>query len=130
MDAAEAGHGDPIVLLHGFPQHWWQWRRVIPDLADRYRVICPDLRGFGWSDAPLDAYDKETLADDVLRLLDALALRRVCLVGHDVGGFVGFLVCLKVPERVERYIALNTGHPFVRPTPSVLAALWRFGTGR
>jgi pimeloyl-ACP methyl ester carboxylesterase len=126
MHVAEAGHGDPVVLLHGFPQHWWEWRRVIPDLADRYRVICPDLRGFGWSDAPSDGYDKETLAYDVLGLLDALGLQRVCLVGHDVGGFVGFLVCLKAPERVERYLALNTGHPFVRPTLSVLATLWRF----
>jgi pimeloyl-ACP methyl ester carboxylesterase len=126
MHVAEAGAGEPLVLLHGWPQNWWQWRRLIPLLADRFRLICPDLRGFGWSDAPSADYDKETMADDVLRLLDALELRRAGLIGHDVGGFVGFLVCLKAPERIERYLALNTGHPFTRPTPSALATFWRF----
>jgi pimeloyl-ACP methyl ester carboxylesterase len=126
MHVAEAGTGKPLVLLHGWPQNWWQWRRLVPLLADRFRLICPDTRGFGWSDAPASGYDKEAIADDVLGLLDALELRRTCMIGHDVGGFVGFLVCLKAPERIERYLSLNTGHPFVRPTPSALATLWRF----
>ena len=52
MHVAEAGEGDPIVLLHGWPQHWYLWRDVIPLLAPHGRVICPDLRGFGWTDAP------------------------------------------------------------------------------
>jgi pimeloyl-ACP methyl ester carboxylesterase len=126
MHVAEAGSGRPLMLLHGWPQNWWQWRRLVPLLAEDFRVICPDLRGFGWSSAPSAGYDKETIAGDVLRLLDALELQRTCLIGHDVGGFVGFLVCLEAPERIERYLALNTGHPFARPTPSVLATLWRF----
>lgn len=126
IHVAEAGKGKPLVLLHGWPQNWWEWRRLIPLLAQHFRVICPDTRGFGWSDAPRGGYDKETLAADVLALLDTLEVGRVGLIGHDVGGFVGFLVCLKAPERVEGYLALNTGHPFVRPTLSVLATLWRF----
>jgi pimeloyl-ACP methyl ester carboxylesterase len=126
MHVAEAGAGDPVVLLHGWPQNWWEWRRLIPPLAERYRVICPDLRGFGWSDAPTDPYEKETMADDIVNLLDSLELGPVRLVGHDVGGFVGFLICLKAPERIARYLALNTGHPFVRPNPAVLATFWRF----
>lgn len=126
MHVAEAGEGDPVVLLHGWPQNWWEWRRVIPPLAERFRVICPDLRGFGWSDAPNRDYEKETMAEDILQLLDSLQLPRVRLIGHDVGGFVGFLICLKAPERVTHYLALNTGHPFVRPTPAALATFWRF----
>ena len=126
MHVAEAGQGDPVVLLHGWPQNWWAWRRLIPLLAERFRVICPDLRGFGWSDAPRDGYDKQAIAEDVLQLLDAMGLSRVRIVGHDVGGFVGFLICLKAPDRVDRYLALNTGHPFVRPTPAALGTFWRF----
>jgi pimeloyl-ACP methyl ester carboxylesterase len=126
MHVAETGAGEPLLLLHGWPQNWWQWRRLIPLLSDRFRLICMDSRGFGWSDAPAGGYDKETIADDVLGLLDALELPRTRLIGHDIGGYVGFLVCLKAPERIERFMSLNTGHPFVRPTPSALATSWRF----
>jgi pimeloyl-ACP methyl ester carboxylesterase len=126
MHVAEAGAGDPVVLLHGWPQNWWAWRRLIPLLAGRFRVICPDQRGFGWSDAPAGGYDKQTIAGDVIALLDALELPRVRIVGHDVGGFVGFLICLAEPARVDRFLALNTGHPFVRPTPAALGTMWRF----
>ncbi|MCW2564729.1 MAG: putative hydrolase or acyltransferase of alpha/beta superfamily, partial [Mycobacterium sp.] len=72
MHVAEAGSGEPLLLLHGFPQHWWAWRKVIPALAERYRVICPDLRGAGWTDAPADGYTSDQLTADILGLLDAL----------------------------------------------------------
>ena len=123
---AEAGEGDPVVLLHGWPQNWWEWRRLIPLLADRYRLICPDTRGSGWSDAPESGYDKDTMARDILGLMDALELDRVRMVGHDVGGYLGFLICLRAPERVVRYVSLNTGHPFGRPTLAALGTFWRF----
>jgi pimeloyl-ACP methyl ester carboxylesterase len=126
IHVAEAGEGDPVVLLHGWPQNWWSWRRLIPPLAERFRVICPDQRGFGWSAAPRGGYDKQTLAEDIFQLLDALELASVHLIGHDVGGFVGFLFCLNEPERVDRFLSLNTGHPFVRPTPAALSTFWRF----
>lgn len=71
---AEAGVGKPVLMLHGWPQNWFCWRGVAPLLAGEHRVICPDLRGFGWSDAPPGAYDKQTLADDVIAILDALEL--------------------------------------------------------
>lgn len=119
---AEAGAGQPVVLLHGWPQHWYCWRHLIPRLAGSYRVICPDLRGHGWTEAPRTGYEKEQLATDVLALLDALDLKRVSLVGHDWGGFAGFLMCLREPERIVRYLALNIIHPW----PTVDAAnLWR-----
>jgi pimeloyl-ACP methyl ester carboxylesterase len=126
IHVAEAGEGDPLVLLHGWPQNWWEWKRLIPLLAVRYRVLCLDTRGSGWSDAPTSGYDKETMARDVLTVLDELQLDRVRMVGHDVGGYLGFLICLDAPERVVRYVALNTGHPFVRPTPAALGTFWRF----
>ena len=84
---AEGGTGEPLLLLHGWPQHFWCWRAVAPALAERFHVICPDLRGFGWSDAPGGGHDPETFAADALALLDALGIERVRLVGHDWGGF-------------------------------------------
>ncbi|HYJ20397.1 MAG TPA: alpha/beta fold hydrolase, partial [Solirubrobacterales bacterium] len=92
---AEAGSGDDVVLcLHGWPQHWYEWRHLMPALADRHRVLALDLRGFGWSEAPPKGYEKENLASDVLAVLDQLGIERVKLVGHDWGGWVGFLLCL------------------------------------
>ncbi len=126
---AEAGAGDDVVLcLHGWPQHWYEWRHLMPALADRHRVLALDLRGFGWSDAPRRGYEKENLADDVLAVLDALGLERVKLVGHDWGGWIGFLLALKAPQRFERYLALNILHPWPPGTMlDVLPYAWRFG---
>ncbi|MCW3057420.1 MAG: alpha/beta hydrolase fold protein [Solirubrobacterales bacterium] len=123
---AEAGAGDPVVLLHGWPQHWYCWRKVIPLLADGHRVICPDLRGFGWSDAPAGAYDKQTLADDVVAILDALELERVDLLAHDWGAWIGFILALDHPDRIAHYVALNIYPPWAEP-PSAggLLGLWR-----
>jgi pimeloyl-ACP methyl ester carboxylesterase len=110
LHVAELGSGPPVVLLHGWPQHWWTWRALMPLLADRYRVLAPDMRGFGWSEPTPRGYRKEELADDVAGLLDALDVDRAFLVGHDWGGVVGFLVCLNHGDRVRRYVPMNTGH--------------------
>jgi pimeloyl-ACP methyl ester carboxylesterase len=110
---ADAGAGDPpVLLLHGWPQHWYMWRKVIPRLAERHRVLALDLRGFGWSDAPEQGYLKEQMAGDVLRVLDALDLERVDLAGHDWGGWIGFLLALRAPDRIRRFLALNIVHPW------------------
>jgi pimeloyl-ACP methyl ester carboxylesterase len=122
---AEAGAGPPLVLLHGWPQHWYEWRNLIPALAADYRVICPDLPGFGWSSVPQEGYDKETLAHDIIGLLDVLGIERCYLAGHDWGGWIGFLICQLAPERVERFLALNIALPFARPgNPLELWRLW------
>ncbi|HEX3173968.1 MAG TPA: alpha/beta hydrolase [Solirubrobacterales bacterium] len=124
---AEAGGGEDVVLcLHGWPQHWYEWRHLMPALADRHRVLALDLRGFGWSDAPPDGYEKENLADDVLAVLDELGIERVKLVGHDWGGWIGFLLCLRAPQRFERYLALNILHPWVSGARAALPHAWRF----
>lgn len=125
LHVAEAGEGPPVVLLHGWPQHWWVWRKVIPALAEERRVICPDLRGFGWSEAPRGRYEVQGFADDALALLDALELEQVELIGHDWGGYAGFLLCLMAPERVCHYLGLGIVHPFFEPPKPSPAALKR-----
>jgi pimeloyl-ACP methyl ester carboxylesterase len=123
---AEAGSGDDVVLcLHGWPQHWYEWRRLLPALADRHRVLALDLRGFGWSDAPRDGYEKENMATDVLAVLDELGLERVKLVGHDWGGWIAFLLCLREPQRFERYFALNIIPPWFN-LRVLFGHAWRF----
>lgn len=120
------GEGEDVVLcLHGWPQHWYEWRALLPALADRHRVIALDQRGFGWSEATPGGYAKEELAADVLALLDELGLERVKLVGHDWGGYIGFLLCLRAPERFERYLALNIVPPWAS-TRAMVPHLWRF----
>lgn len=125
LHVAEAGAGEPLVLLHGWPQHWYMWRRLVPALAERYRLVMPDLRGFGWSDAPAGDYRKERLAADVRALLDVLGLDRVRLMGHDWGALTGYLLALHHPERVERFVPLNMIHPWPRVGPGALADLRR-----
>jgi pimeloyl-ACP methyl ester carboxylesterase len=125
VHVAEAGSGEPLVLQHGWPQHWWIWRHVVPLLADRYRLVMPDLRGHGWTSAPAGGYDKEQLATDLLGLLDALELPRVGLVGHDWGGWTGFLACLRAPDRFSAFLALGITHPWQRPTPARALNGWR-----
>jgi pimeloyl-ACP methyl ester carboxylesterase len=122
LHVAEAGEGPPLLLLHGWPQHWWCWRLLIGSLARDHRVLAPDLRGFGWSDAPPGDYAKTTFAADVLALLDAEGLDQVKVIGHDWGGFTAFLLALEHPERIERLMALDITPPWAgHPRPRHLA---------
>jgi pimeloyl-ACP methyl ester carboxylesterase len=126
---AEAGPTDsteaPILLLHGWPEHWYMWRRVIAALGGERRLIVPDLRGFGWSEAPGDGYDGETFAADQVALLDALGMERAFVAGHDWGGWTAILLGLLHPDRVERLVALDAPHPWPRITPGLIAEGWR-----
>jgi pimeloyl-ACP methyl ester carboxylesterase len=125
VHVAEAGSGEPLLLLHTSFEHCHAWRGVAPMLADRYRLICPDMRGCGWSDAPATGYEKQVLASDVVSLLDALGLDRVGLVGHGMGGLVGFLAALAAPERISRYLAIGVVHPWLRLDARLAGSLWR-----
>jgi pimeloyl-ACP methyl ester carboxylesterase len=122
---ALAGPADapPVLLVHGWPQNWWAWRHVIPTLAEHFRLIAPDLRGHGWSEAPAAGYEKEQLASDMLAVLDALQIERATWIGHDWGGWTGFLAALRAPERIERMLALCIPHPWVERDPRRLAVL-------
>jgi pimeloyl-ACP methyl ester carboxylesterase len=116
IHVAEAGSGPPVVLLHGFPEHWLEWRDIMPALAAEYHVIAPDLRGFGWSDAPARGYGRRAYLDDLVRLLDALELERVAIVSHDVGALIGFALSIEHPQRVRRHVAIAVPPPFLRPS--------------
>jgi pimeloyl-ACP methyl ester carboxylesterase len=125
LHLAEAGSGAPVLLLHGWPQHWWCWRRVVERLRGRYRLLVPDLRGFGWSEAPGRDYSPAAFARDAVALLDELGLARAHVVGHDWGGFAGFLLGLQHPERVDRLLLCNTPGPWARLNPRVAVGLRR-----
>ncbi|MEV6834549.1 alpha/beta hydrolase [Streptomyces sp. NPDC051133] len=124
LHLAEYGSGTPLLMLHGFPQHWYAWHKVAALLPQGYRLLCPDLRGFGWSGITARGHDMDGLAEDMLALLDALGRERVGLVGHDWGAHLGFRLCLRAPERFSAYLALNMSHPWPRHG-AVLPNLWR-----
>ncbi len=115
--AATGPAGAPVVLAqHGWPQHWWSWRGVIAALGGEFRVLCPDMRGFGWSGQPAGAdFHKQRVAEDLVALLDALGLEQVRLVGHDWGGWAAVVAGLIAPERFSSVLALSVGHPWAPP---------------
>lgn len=114
MHVRSVGQGPPVVLLHGFPDTHMVWRKqVAPLVKAGYRVLAPDLRGYGQSDAPtaVSAYRLEHVCSDVLAMLDALGIGKARVVGHDWGALVGWMLCIDAPQRIEQYVALSVGHP-------------------
>lgn len=124
------GQGDPLVLLHGWPQTWYEWRHVMPALAERFTVIAPDLRGLGDSSKPLAGYDARTTAGDVRELVRQLGYSRIFLAGHDIGGWVAYAYAAAWRDEVRRLAILEilpAGDPILSfttldPQPS----LWHF----
>jgi pimeloyl-ACP methyl ester carboxylesterase len=125
VHVAEAGDGPPVLLLHGWPQHWYMWRDVIERLAPQFRLIAPDLRGFGWTEAPGHGYDAETFAADQIALLDALEIESASVIGHDWGGWTAFLLGLDQAERIERMVVCNAPHPWPKVEPRFALEVWR-----
>lgn len=118
LHVVEAGpeSGPLVVLLHGFPEFWYGWRRQIPALARAgFRVVAPDQRGYGTSDKPagVAAYAIDALARDAVGLIEACGRERATVVGHDWGAAVAWWVALVQPQRVERLGILNVPHPAV-----------------
>jgi epoxide hydrolase 4 len=108
--------GVPVILLHGFPEFWYGWRKQIPALAEAgCRVIVPDQRGYNLSDKPkgIKNYDVYTLVEDILGLIDALEYEKVNLVGHDWGAIVAWTLANKYPERLHKLSIMNAPHPAV-----------------
>jgi non-heme chloroperoxidase len=112
--------GDPILFLHGWPDSWFTFSRMLPFLADRLHVFVPDQRGFGDSDRPNGPYGIPEFAADVVAFLDAVGVDRATLVGHSFGSFVARRVAFTNPERVGRLILIGTG--VSAATPAVRAA--------
>jgi pimeloyl-ACP methyl ester carboxylesterase len=122
MHYVTGGTGEPLVLMHGWPQSWYAWREIMPALADRYTVYALDLPGLGDSEGAPPGYDKATLARFVHGLLaDELGLRAVNLVGHDLGAGVGFQYAAQYPDEVIPYAHLD----FPLPGPDLSADRYR-----
>jgi len=117
LNVALAGReaAPPVILLHGFPESHRTWRGVVRLLADRFRLVMPDLRGFGASDQPqeLEAYATDKLVADIFALADALGIDRFALVGHDWGGATAWAAAIRGNPRVERLAIVNSPHPLV-----------------
>lgn len=101
------GQGEPIVLLHGWPTTWYEWRRIMPKLSENYTVVVPDTRGLGDSSRPANGYDKKTLAQDIFSLVQKLNFEQVNLVGHDVGGQIAYAYANEYPEKVSHLAILE-----------------------
>lgn len=102
MSYLQAGEGVPLLLLHGFPQHSHMWRKLIPELANHYLVIAPDLRGMGGSSILPGGYEKKTLAEDLRAFVEALKLDSLYLVGYDLGGGVAYAFTATYPDKVRQ----------------------------
>lgn len=103
----DAGEGAPVVLLHGFPETNFAWRFQIPVLGELYRIIAPDLRGYGETEKPATGYDKRNMARDLAMLLDELGIGKIALVGHDRGARVATRFAKDYPERVDRLVVMD-----------------------
>jgi len=133
INYVRGGHGPTLVLLHGYPQTWYTWREVLPELAKHYTVVAPDLRGAGKSDAPAGGYDKKTLAADVYGLLAKIGLKRnIRLVGHDIGTMVAYAYAAAHPRDVTKLVLSEAPIPdkTLYTFPSLTAkgpGFWNFG---
>lgn len=110
--ARVGGEGPPVVLIHGFPQTHAEWHRIAPELARTHTVVCPDLRGYGWSSAPhgdggRETYSKRAMGGDIVAVMQALGHLRFAVVGHDRGARVGYRLALDHPGRVEKLALLD-----------------------
>jgi pimeloyl-ACP methyl ester carboxylesterase len=124
--------GEPVFLLHGFPEAWFGWEKQIGPLADAgFRVIVPDQRGYNLSDKPkgIANYQVETLVADILGLADALGYDRFHLAGHDWGAMVSWSLAMSHPERLNRLVIANVPHPavmrdYLRKSPAQMLKSW------
>ena len=108
-----AGKGPLVVMVHGFPDYWYTWRRQIPELSKHFQVVAIDQRGYNRSDQPdgVESYGMQVLANDVRHVIDHFQAEKAVIVGHDWGGYVAWTVAMMYPQRVDRLVVLNAPHP-------------------
>lgn len=111
IHAVVGGDGPPLVLLHGFPQTWWAWRKVMPQLATTHTVVAVDLRGAGHSDCPQGSYDKSSLAADVHGVMKALGFDHYAVCGHDIGAMVALALASTHRDAVTHLAVLDSAMP-------------------
>jgi pimeloyl-ACP methyl ester carboxylesterase len=127
IHVVQIGQGAPLLLLHGWPEFWLTWEPVMARLANRYRLVAPDLRGFGDSDKPSGPFGAVDHATDMLALLDALGTERVGVIGHDVGGAAMQPLARKVPERIIGLFFFDFVYPGIglrMAAPDRLNEIW------
>ena len=118
LHAVVGGDGPPLLLVHGWPETWYAWRHLMPELARDFEVIAVDQRGIGLSDKPAGGYDTGTLAGDLVALMRALGHERFALAGHDTGFAIGYALAADHPDRVDRVaLAEIPGPPGTAPAP-------------
>ena len=105
------GKGDPLVLLPGWPETWWEYHKMMPTLAKRFHVIVVDLRGMGSSERPVGGYDKKTMAEDVYALVRHLGYDNVNIAGHDIGAMVAFAFAANYPQATRKLAVMDVPHP-------------------
>jgi pimeloyl-ACP methyl ester carboxylesterase len=120
------GHGDPVVLLHGFPQSWYEWHKVMPALAKNYTVIVPDLRGFGDSSKPDTGYDGKTTSEDIYQLVSQLGFNKILLVAHDVGSQTAYSYAADHPNNVSKLVLMDFPFPGFLPASFGQNGPWWF----
>jgi pimeloyl-ACP methyl ester carboxylesterase len=118
------GSGPVIVLLHGFPQDWYEWHDVMPRLSKNFTVIAVDLRGVGGSTATQGGYDAASVAEDILQLTQELDIDHIYLAGHDIGGLVAYAFAHLHPEKLRGLMILDVLVIGISPEPEVRKALW------
>ncbi|MEQ9426863.1 MAG: alpha/beta hydrolase [Cyclobacteriaceae bacterium] len=108
-----AGEGPLVILLHGFPDYWYSWRNIIPELEENYTVVAIDLRGYNKSSAPegVENYKMSRLMEDVISVMDHFDAETATIMGHDWGGAIAWNVTFWYPSRVEKLVVLNVPHP-------------------
>jgi pimeloyl-ACP methyl ester carboxylesterase len=122
MHYVMGGKGDPVILLHGWPETWYEWRHVMPSLAKNYTVIAPDLRGLGDSSKPVTGYDGKTVAEDIHQLVGKLGFKTIFLVGHDIGTFIVYSYAAAHPSEVKALAVMEA--PIPGFYPPVRPVLW------
>jgi pimeloyl-ACP methyl ester carboxylesterase len=133
INYVRGGHGPVVVLLHGYPQTWYEWHALLPVLAATYTVVAPDLPGAGKSDAPAGGYDKKTMAADIHGLLVTLGLNKnIRLVGHDIGTMVAYAYAAAHPTEVSKLVLSEAPIPdesinSFPAYPAVGHGGWQFG---
>lgn len=105
------GQGSPVILIPGWPETWWAYHKIMPELAKSHRVISVDIRGMGTSAKPAGGYDKKTMARDVAQLIKTLGYEQADVVGHDIGAMVAFSLAANYPDRVRKLVMLDVAHP-------------------
>ena len=132
LHAVEAGSGPLMVLVSGWPQTWYSWHRIMPQLAAHFRVVAVDLPGLGDSDFPKEGYDTGSIALHLDAVLDAFGARDCLLVTHDIGAWIGYAYAARRPERVKRLVLIDAAIPGLAPpdvfrlAPETAPRVWHF----